>query len=151
MGGGGEEGRGEGPLEVVDQSREAAVPVPAFSSARILIIDDEAIVTSSLRRALKRSYEVDVVNDSQRALQQLEAQDYALVLCDLMMPGLSGAELFAQVRRAHPQLAARFVFMTGGVFSAADHAFLDHLEQPLLQKPFRVDDLEALIAARLAH
>ena len=124
-------------------------PVAATSAGRahLLIIDDEPLVTTSLRRVLARDYEVDVSNDSQLALTRLRGDtDYDVILCDMMMPGLTGAELYAQVARDRPGLLARFVFMTGGAFTDEVRAFLSTCQRPVVDKPFNLAALKNVVS-----
>jgi len=102
-----------------------------------MIIDDEQGVADSLRRVLARHHEVDAFSDPRVALQALESgKVFDLVLCDLTMPYLSGAELFERVTAKAPQLASRFVFITGGATTAATAAFLAAAPNETLEKPF---------------
>jgi CheY-like chemotaxis protein len=58
--------------------------------SRLLVVDDHRVVCSSIRRALQVMYAVDVATSGTEALTLLRANEYALVLCDLMMPGYVG-------------------------------------------------------------
>src|SRR5208282_4216282 len=81
---------------------------------RLLIIDDEVALTRTLRRALSANNDVVTVNrgrDALALLADVRQPDFDLILCDLMMPELSGADVFAEATRSRPELAQRFVFM----------------------------------------
>ena len=69
-----------------------------------------------------------------------------LVLCDLMMPEMSGPELYHRVRDARPELLSRIVFVTGGAFSDDARALLRDEQPRVLYKPFGKDELQALLA-----
>jgi CheY-like chemotaxis protein len=71
------------------------------------------------------------------------------VLCDLMMPELSGMELEARIARATPHMVGRIVFMTGGAFTPAARAFLEG-GRPHVEKPIDSAALRAVLAERLA-
>jgi len=73
------------------------------------------------------------------------------VFCDLMMPGLSGMDLYARVRERHPKLADRFVFMTGGAFTVKSQRFLDATSNPRIEKPFDADRVHAVVEEILAQ
>ena len=80
------------------------------------------------------------------ALRTLESDSgFDVVLCDLQMPEMSGMELHAAVRERFPALANRFVFVTGGAFSADARRFLEKAVSAVIQKPFRVEELLALV------
>jgi DNA-binding NtrC family response regulator len=71
------------------------------------------------------------------------------VLCDLVMPERDGTALFADVTAELPDLAARFVFMTGGASLPHAQRFLDEVQNPRLDKPFALDALRALLRTLL--
>ena len=117
----------------------------------VLIVDDEASIGEGLRRLLSRSYDVAAVVDGAAALEVLSRTTYDVVLCDMMMPRMSGMALYRRVLESTPKQAQRFIFMTGGTFTAESREFLDKVEQPLLEKPFRRSDVLALIDEILAR
>ncbi|HEX2875208.1 MAG TPA: PAS domain S-box protein [Polyangiaceae bacterium] len=119
---------------------------PAARRARILVAEDETIVASLLERALKSDYDVEIATDGAQALALLLSERvYDVVLCDLMMPNLTGQEVYARATRERPQLAGRFVFMTGGTTSVAAEAFLAQIPNAELDKPFSVPGLRGVI------
>ena len=71
-----------------------------------------------------------------------------MILCDLMMPGMSGAEVYAEATARRPELAERFVFMTGGAFTERGREFLASVRAQVLDKPFDVAQLSALVRER---
>ena len=112
---------------------EARVVGPAF---RVLIVDDEGSIARALTRVLD-GHEVVVAEDGAAALARLATDsDFDVVLCDLMMPRLSGAELYARACELRPELALRFVFMTGGAVTPSSKEFLSTVGSNVLWKPF---------------
>ncbi len=104
-------------------------PAPAprqREDRRILVIDDEPLVSRALAAALTSAgYRAVALGDASAALDLLVgSDDVALVYCDLMMSGVTGMELEARVRARAPAKADAFVFMTGGAFTAEAHAFV---------------------------
>jgi DNA-binding NtrC family response regulator len=75
--------------------------------------------------------------------QQLLDKDpyFDVVLCDLMMPNVTGMDLFLWVQKQHPQLCARFVFVSGGGFTTRARDFLHKLDNLCIEKPVDVDKL----------
>ena len=69
---------------------------------------------------------------------------FDLVLCDLMMPGMSGMDLAAWIEEHHPALSRRMIFMTGGAFTPEAEEFLASAVHPSLEKPFSLVDFFAL-------
>ncbi len=123
----------------------------AAVGARILIIDDEPLLGQTLRLAFQGKHEVVVTTSGREGLSRLsEDTRFDLVLCDLMMPDISGIAVYEQVEKQHPEVADRFVFMTGGAFTERAREFLEQHQGPRLEKPFDIRDVEALIHRRQA-
>ncbi len=122
-----------------DQTSETTRPPSgphAKRRARILVVDDEPAVGRALAR-LMREHDVMTAASSTDALTMLRAEPAPdLVLCDIMMPGMTGPQLFEAVRREVPRLSERFVFLTGGTFTDAATDFIDAHRDRLLEKPF---------------
>jgi PAS domain S-box-containing protein len=115
---------------------------------RLLVVDDEPALGEILRRRLEADCAVDVVTDARQALARIAAAGaapYDLVLCDLMMPEMTGMELHAAVARDHPGVERRFVFMTGGAFTPRAEQFLAEVKNPCLEKPFDVEVVRELL------
>jgi CheY-like chemotaxis protein len=67
------------------------------------------------------------------------------ILCDLMMPEMTGMELHAELHRLAPDQAARMVVLTGGAFTQGARDFLEQSGLPRVEKPFDVSELRALV------
>ena len=114
---------------------------------RILVVDDEPRMGKALQRLLAPSHDVVAVESAREALGLASGgQAFDVILCDLMMPGMSGMDLHAELGRAQPGLAARMVFMTGGAYTPAAQRFLETVPNRRLEKPFKPEVLEALLA-----
>jgi signal transduction histidine kinase len=125
-------------------------PEPPRQRGRILVVDDEPFVGTVLRRTLTE-HDVTVVDSGQAALARLGAGErYDVVLSDLLMPGMSGMDLYRELARRDPALARRVVFITGGAFTAAAREFLETERVECVEKPFEVSALRALVARRIA-
>lgn len=113
---------------------------------RVLVVDDEPVVGKSLRRLLPE-HDVLVATSAAEALRAIEADPGVdLVLCDLMMPDISGIELFRSLEQRFPVVARRVVFITGGAFTPEASAFLRAAANPVLEKPFDLRRLRALVS-----
>jgi len=125
----------------------APITVPR---SRIMVIDDEPALCGVVRRLLRREHEVVTFFDAREALKALrDDSSFDVILCDIMMPHLSGIDFFHSLRKLDEELAARTVFMTGGVFNAPAQQFLATVTNPLLEKPFETVALHAAIAQAL--
>jgi signal transduction histidine kinase/CheY-like chemotaxis protein len=116
---------------------------------RVLVVDDEPLACASIYRALSRRFDVVPHTSPRHALDVLRAGErFDAVLCDLMMPEMSGAEFHRELLRLDPELADRVVFLTGGAFTEGAREFLERVRNPLLHKPFEPRQLIALLASR---
>ncbi|MDQ2644412.1 MAG: PAS domain S-box protein [Myxococcota bacterium] len=119
---------------------------------RVLVVDDEVAVGSTLRLVLQREHDVQLATSGEEALRLIATgTQFHAIVCDLMMPGMTGADLYEAIRAAHPGLEQRMVFMTGGALLAKTEEFMSRVKNPLLEKPFDVPlvrrTLEKLVAA----
>lgn len=123
---------------------------PIYQRRRILCVDDEALLLKAYRRMLADVHEIVTALGGRDALLILEKQrNFDLVLCDLQMPEMSGMDLYSEVKRLYPELGERFVFVTGGAFSAEAKRFLEQAVT-CLSKPFRIEELLTLIDEKIA-
>jgi CheY-like chemotaxis protein len=72
------------------------------------------------------------------------------VLCDLMMPGMSGIELYRALKARAPGMEERLVFMTGGAFTTEAEAFLDEVSNARVEKPFDFASVDRLLRHAVA-
>jgi PAS domain S-box-containing protein len=115
---------------------------------RVLVIDDEPTIRLGLRRFFtRRGWRVDEAADGAEGLSALLAERfaYAAVVSDLKMPGCSGIELHDHVAAVAPELLDRIVFSTGDVASPEAAEFVRRTRCKVLQKPFELRALEAIL------
>ena len=120
-------------------------PAPATGRRRVLVIDDEPVLANIIARMLRHEYQVEVVIDARVALERLLQEPHDVVLCDLMMPAMTGMDLYEEVTRHRPELGDRFVFMTGGAFTDRASEFLSRVPNDRIDKPFNRSALKALL------
>ncbi len=119
----------------------------ALTRPRVLVVDDERLVGEAVARALSEENDVEVVTEARQALARIaKGERYDVILCDLMMPVMTGMDLYAEIVRAAPQLVGRLVFMTGGAFTPRARAFLESVSNPCLEKPLDTSKLRSIIA-----
>ena len=112
---------------------------------RVLVARGAAV--SVIDMATKQSRDIGQISRGHAALACLEKdQAFDTILCDLLMHGMNGMELHAELQRRWPGLANRIVFMTGGAFTEAAQEFLARVPNTCIQKPFDLRSLRAAIA-----
>jgi CheY-like chemotaxis protein len=112
----------------------------------ILCVDDNDQHLSIRKFMLEtKGYNVICCTCGKDALAAFNRGGIDLILCDLMMPGLTGMDVFDQISRELPDLCSRFVFMTGGAVTERARKFLDGMPDQRLDKPFRLEQVEALL------
>jgi len=118
---------------------------------RILVVDDDLLIRRMMRRTLEAAYDVVEASDGAEALEALRADPagFHLVLCDLEMPRMSGAELCAQLASTLPELLDHLVIVTGGARTQELDRFVAAREPLVLHKPFDLDELRELAARRV--
>src|SRR5690349_21154120 len=106
--------------------RSANLDSAAGHPTKVLVIDDDAMVLRSIARTLAAHHEVRAVDRARAALELLRSgARFDAIVCDLMMPDMTGAELHAELLRFFPDQASRFALLTGGGFSAAAQVSLE--------------------------
>lgn len=131
-------------------SASAAPPsdLPAVARrGRVLVVDDEPMIGRIAARALGDRHDVECYTEGRAALDAIAAgARFDVILCDLMMPQMTGMDFHDALALEHPELARRIVFLTGGAFTPEARAFLDEVANVYLEKPFPVARLRALVA-----
>jgi len=126
----------------------ASAPAPA-RRGKVLVVDDEALVGKSLARLLA-AHEVTVLTSPLEALSRAaKGERWDVVLCDLMMPEMSGMDLEERLSEMAPDLVPHIVYLTGGAFTERSRTFLA-AGRPHLEKPVDPTVLRAQVAARIA-
>ena len=114
--------------------------------AHVLYVDDEPLLGKTVQRTL-RDHDVVALTNGRDALERIAAGErFDVILCDLMMPEITGIALYEELARIAPDQAARMVFITGGAFTPRSRAFLDRVKNPCLEKPFEPEALHAIVA-----
>lgn len=119
---------------------------PPVRRGKVLVIDDEEPLAMAIKRYLSTDHEVTAVYSASAALDLLESgARYDVVLCDLMMPQITGMELHGLVQRLDKDQAEKMVFITGGAFTASARDFLATTTNRRLEKPFDLKELKKLV------
>ena len=113
---------------------------------RILVVDDEELVLRSVKRLLTKEHDVVALAKAKQALALCAGgETFDLILCDLMMPDMTGMDLHRELSRVAPEQAKRMVFLTGGAFTANAWTFLSDPAREHLEKPFSPTTLRAVV------
>jgi signal transduction histidine kinase len=134
----------------VMETRHDSRPVSEapLTRSRLLIVDDDAMVLSALRRRLRRRYDVVTALGGVEALALIAADpEFDSIICDLMMPKVDGKSFYDAIREDNPSLAERIVFMSGGAFTPRLRRFAASVPNPVLQKPVSREELEAMLSS----
>jgi signal transduction histidine kinase/CheY-like chemotaxis protein len=115
-----------------------------------LVIDDEPGILEMVGDTLERmGCRVTLLQGSSGVDAALQNNQFDVVLCDLKMPGQNGLDVYRRLRSDCPELAARFLLMTGNLADAEDHA-AELASVPILPKPFTLARLREAVKQLLA-
>ena len=142
---------GEGARFVVElpyasSAAEAAPPPagtgPVAGPLTILVVDDEADLAGVMRDTLAMAgHTADTAVTAAAAFERLRERRYDLVLSDLRMPDMDGQRFYHEVKVLHPELARRFVFVSGDTLSPSTATFIQSIGAFILAKPFELEEL----------
>ena len=113
---------------------------------KALVVDDEESNAALVRRVLANAgYDVESTTLSRRALVMIERTPYDAVICDVKMPELSGQELYGRACQIRPEMARRFIFITGDIDGQDTREFLEETRCSYFMKPFNLERLTAAV------
>jgi CheY-like chemotaxis protein len=138
------------PQVVEEEVASGARAIETGRRGRILAVDDEQLVLNALRRTLGSEHDVTVFTKPQEALEWLEqGHPWDLILCDLMMPEMTGMDFLAELNRRMPERSGHLIFVTGGAFTPGARDFLSRIDNVRVEKPFEAKALRQLVNAQL--
>ena len=121
----------------------------SLDKIHVLIVDDEPNMTFHLANGLRKmgeQYDVDTANTGQEAIHKLEKKEYALVITDYKMPGMSGLTLVQKIHHAAPQ--TRVVLMSGHGTDTLRRDVIGSLKlEAYLDKPFEISEIRHIVQA----
>jgi DNA-binding response OmpR family regulator len=127
-----------GAAEVFDIT-SAAESIEKLVPPKVLLLDDAGDLSAMLKTFLESSgFEVVAVEDGVQGLKLVMAEDFDVILCDLMMPNLPGDKFYIAVERTRSHLCKRFIFMTGHRADPKWDAFARRVGCLILWKPFEL-------------
>jgi len=101
---------------------------------------------------LSDDHDVEILTSARRALARLCAGErYDAIVCDVMMPEMSGVDFHSDLASLVPELATRIIFLTGGAFTVRAREFLARVPNARLDKPFDSERLRALVNRQVSR
>lgn len=127
-------------LRIASQTQNA----PPAPSGRVLVVDDHQQARESVAFTLRQAgYQVQGCSSAVEGLKRLERETFDVVVTDLQMPGMTGLEFIAEMKRR--RTTARVIMVTAYATIAAAVDAMKHGAFDFLEKPFNVDELEDLV------
>jgi CheY-like chemotaxis protein len=143
---------GSSPLPPASGAGEPVDLAASPARGRVLVIDDEEAIGRVVSSALSLEHDVTMVQRASDAFVRfVTGERFDLVLCDVLMPVVSGPEVYATIAERWPDVLPSLVFMTGGAFTPSTSEFIARSLTPVLPKPFHLSELMALIQARVTQ
>jgi CheY-like chemotaxis protein len=141
-------------LPITIETKPTEIPSAASKEVRqvrtrksdILVIDDETSVLQFVERLLTdKGHHVDVVDNAKDAIEFFNSKSYDLILMDVLMPDMSGIELYKKFQQMDKSAGSRVLFMTGDVLGTTNKAVISQIRAHCIEKPFDPDVLMAKI------
>jgi DNA-binding response OmpR family regulator len=122
---------------IIEKTHNLDKTIEVASRKKILLLDDDAGLADLTRILLEEhGYEVDTVSDGVQGIKKIMAGDYAVILCDMVMPNVAGDMFYLAVERVKPHLCKRFLFMTGHQGDRKIDDFIRKVRGLVVWKPF---------------
>lgn len=113
----------------------------------ILLLDDDSDFADALKDLLEaHNFVVTTAREGGTGLREVMEMDYDVIVCDMLMPGMPGDMFYLAVKKTKPQLANRFVFITGHRENPRVDSFLKSVDALVVFKPVLIEDLVRMIA-----
>jgi PAS domain S-box-containing protein len=134
-----------------DTNAVVKVERPTSQRGSVLVLDDEPSVANVVRHILSARHDVTAFTTASDALQVLRrGVRFDVIVCDMMMPEMTGADFYEALCAIAPGDADRILFLTGGAFTDATRDFLERVPNERIEKPFSADELRASVDRRVA-
>jgi PAS domain S-box-containing protein len=130
--------------------RPTLPPPHPVRAGRILVVDDEPSIGRAVQRMLAPEHDVLSLTSAREALERIAAGErFDVILCDLMMPEMTGQDLHEALGEAAPCQRRAMIFLTAGAFTPSARTFLDQVHNQHIEKPFEAAQLHALVNERV--
>ena len=140
------------PVRAVEQ---ATVTPPAETGAgpkvqgRVLVVDDEEGIRAAIVRMLNGHETVQASNGAEAREILEHDQAFDVIVCDMMMPNVSGMDLHQWLAETHPALAEQLIFVSGGAFTPRAREYLGKISNIRLEKPFDMANFKKIVGDRI--
>jgi two-component system NtrC family sensor kinase len=132
--------------------RDAGGASVGLGRPTVLVVDDEPLILKVVAQILGAEHEVTCEPSGPAALERFRSgQRFDVVLCDLMMPQITGIDLYNALLEIDPEQARATLFLTGGAFTPRAQAFLDRVQSATIEKPFNQATLVGRVRAFLGR
>ncbi|MDX2028841.1 MAG: ATP-binding protein [Alphaproteobacteria bacterium] len=130
---------------IKDVSAPATAVLP--KNLKLLIVDDEVELAQTLADLLDpEGHHVDIAINGAVAMEKLHKAPYDVIISDLRMPVMDGPGLYAAMQREAPAYLGKIIYVTGDTLSTHVQSFLQEHPVPVIEKPYRLNDVRAAIA-----
>jgi PAS domain S-box-containing protein len=130
---------------------EPPVAPPLGPSGQVLVVDDEPLLANMIARTIGDEHQLTLTASAEEALGLIDSgKRFDVILCDLMMRGLTGMDLHSALLQRHPDQARRMLFLSGGAFTREGVEFLQMMMRRHLAKPFSPEQLRAVVREHIA-
>lgn len=124
-------------MTVAEQAGKGSTP-----PRQILVVDDDPAFAGVLEDVLAGDgHVVTTASSGRRALELLAGRAFDLILLDVRMPEIDGAQFFRELQQRDPDQARRVIVMTGGAVGAEAAEILSAIRTPFLRKPLEIKDI----------
>ena len=122
----------------------------AARQGQVLVIDDEPIITTTIRRTLEPDHQVTCVRSVREATALIDrGERFDVILCDLMLPDVDGMDFYDDLLRSRPEVARQIIFISGGAFTQKAEEFVASVSNRCLEKPFSPQALRTAVRQTL--
>jgi len=133
------------PADFAPHRSSAAMRAVKMNRYRILLVDDDQLVLKSMQRLLRR-HDVTAVSGGAEALALLEEDSgFDIILCDLMMPDVTGMDVYERLAASGGGLDRRIVFLSGGAVTARAQSVLASAPNLRFEKPVDPKRIELML------
>ena len=128
--------------QAVVQEKTHDISMEGHRFDEVLMLEDEGSLTAMLKEYLEsNSFRVTTVTNGVDGLKKIMAQDFDVIICDMLMPTLPGDKFFIAVQKVKPHLCRRFIFMTGHKGDKKIDEFIREVHGVMMWKPFHPHEL----------